>query len=311
MVERPHPPFRDPARFSPIFILAPARSYTSVVSMMLGQHPDLVGLPELKLFAYPAVGEMEQSLPRFWIERGVTHRSPGLVRALAEFIFEGQTTMSLNLARAWLQERSHWSGADVLDILMKRLSPRICVEKSPENVETDAALERVAGAYPNARYLHLTRHPVSTQRSIEQHLTQLFPGHSQLDQPMSGIASWFQAHRRILQFASALPNERYLRMKAEDILNNMHSQLGAIAGWLEIREDAAAIHAMTHPEMSPFAGFGPAGSGVTGGNDPSFLRDPIPHAVEVPPTVEEPPGWSESPAIWQMVVDLANRLGYP
>jgi len=279
--------------------------------MMLGQHPDLVGLPELKLFAYPTVGEMEQSLPRFWIDRGVTHRSPGLVRALAEFIFEGQTTQSLTKARAWLQERSHWSGADVLDVLIERLSPRACVEKSPENVETGAALERLASAYPNARYLHLTRHPVTTQRSIQQYLTRIFPGYSHHDQPMSGIAAWFETHRRILLFASALPTDRYMRVKSEDILNNMHPQLGAITAWLGIRDDPPAIQAMTHPEVSPFASFGPDGSGVIGGNDPSFLRDPIPHTVEVLATVDEPPGWSERPSIWRMVVDLANRLGYP
>src|SRR5262245_31807086 len=115
--------------------------------MMLGQHPELVGLPELKLFACPTVGEMELSLPRFWIDRGVTHRSPGLVRALAEFLFEGQTLESLTRARAWLQERSHWSGADVLDVLLERLSPCTCLEKSPENVETEEALERLASAY--------------------------------------------------------------------------------------------------------------------------------------------------------------------
>src|ERR1700733_3323700 len=102
-------PAREPERFSPIFVLAPARSYSSVISMMLGQHPDLVGLPELKLFAYPTVGELEASLPHFWIERGVMHRSPGLVRTVAEFVFGDQSVGSLNQARNWLEERYSWS----------------------------------------------------------------------------------------------------------------------------------------------------------------------------------------------------------
>ena len=53
------PPTRDPDRFEPVFVLAPARSYTSVISAMVGQHPDLVGLPELKLFSYPTIRELE------------------------------------------------------------------------------------------------------------------------------------------------------------------------------------------------------------------------------------------------------------
>src|SRR4029077_20834739 len=43
----------DPNRFAPIFVLAPARSYTSCIITMLGQHPDLVDFPELKLFSLP------------------------------------------------------------------------------------------------------------------------------------------------------------------------------------------------------------------------------------------------------------------
>jgi Sulfotransferase family len=304
-------PVRSPTKFSPLFVLAPARSYTSVISMMLGQHPGLVALPELKLFSYRTIGELEASLPRFWRERGVTHRSPGLVRALAEFEFGDQSLDSLGRAREWLHERLHWSGPDVLDTLLERLSPRLCVEKSPENVETDAALERLAAAYPNARYLHLTRHPVTTQRSIQNHLQRTVPGYPQDDQPMSGIAAWYAAHRRILMFTATLPNDRYLRVKAEDTLNDMRPHLRAIATWLGLRTDADAIESMTHPELSPFAGFGPAGSGVSGGNDPTFLRDPKPRTVAVPSTLEEPPGWSETALVWQMVVDLANRLGYP
>lgn len=304
-------PARDPAKFSPVFVLAPARSYSSVITMMLGQHPDLVGLPELKLFSYRTIGQLEASLPRFWIERGVTHRSPGLVRALAEFEFGNQRPGSLALARAWLRERSHWSGTDVLDALMERLSPRVCVEKSPENVENSAALERLVSAYPRARYLHLTRHPVTTQRSIQAHLNRTLPGHSQEGQPMSGIASWFETHRRILRYAATLPSDRYRRVRAEDVLNDLRPQLRAIAAWLELPADPPAIEAMTHPEASPFASFGPSDSGVIGGNDPDFLRDPIPHRVEVPSTLDEPPGWLETRSAWQMVVDLANRLGYP
>jgi hypothetical protein len=52
---------------------------------MIGQHPELVGLPELKLFCFRTVGELEASLPSYWRERGFTHRSPGLVRALAQY----------------------------------------------------------------------------------------------------------------------------------------------------------------------------------------------------------------------------------
>jgi len=277
---------------------------------MIGQHPDLAGLPELKLFAYPTIGELQASLPRYWIERGVTHRSPGLLRALAEFEFGGQTLESLSAAREWINERLLWSGAAVFDFLLERVSPRIAVEKSPENVNTDDTLERVSSAYARARYLHLTRHPVTTQRSMQEHLSRTVPAHPHDGEPMAGIAAWYETHRRILHFAADLPADRYTRVRAEDVLNDSLPQLRAIAAWLRVRTDDSAIEAMKHPEASPFAKPGPLDSGAVGGGDPSFLRDPIPHRVHVPGTLDPPTGWAAGASVWKMVVALANRLGY-
>lgn len=154
-------PARTPEQFAPLFVLAPPRSYSSVVTTMIGQHPSLVGLPELKLFAFGTVGELGDSLPSYWRERGFIHRSPGLVRALAQTMFGDQGLDSVKSALAWLKARPHWTGAHVFDALLAQLAPRTAVEKSPENVATSAALHRLASAYPKAHYLHLTRHPVA------------------------------------------------------------------------------------------------------------------------------------------------------
>jgi hypothetical protein len=308
---KPEPPVRDAGRFSPIFILAPARSYSSVVATMIGQHPQCASLPELKLFAYATIGELEASLPRFWSDRGITHRSPGLVRAVAQLKFGDQSPEALLSARMWLQERSDWSGVDVLDVLLEKLEPRAGVEKSPENVATDEGLSRLASSYPNARYLHLTRHPVTTQRSLEEHLKRTVPGYILPDQPMSGIAAWVEIHCRILNFASTLPRHRYMRVRAEDVLNRSRSQLSSIAAWMGTRIDEDAIEAMMHPENSPFASIGPAASGTIGGHDPSFLRDPIPHPVPIVRTLKPPEGWVENSWLWQVTVEIAAKLGYP
>lgn len=291
-------------------MLATARSYSSVVATMVGQHPRCASLPELKLFAYGTIGELEASLPVYWSDRGFTHRSPGLVRAIAQFEFGDQCRASILAARGWLRDRSDWSGAEVLDVLLTRLSPRIAVEKSPENVEDDAALRRLAAAYPRARFLHLTRHPVTTQQSLEKHLNRTIPGFVLPGQAAFGIAAWVSAQCRILAFAATLPESRYLRVRAEDVLNNTHAQLASIAAWLELETGPAAIEAMLHPERSAFACPGPIDSGVIGGNDPAFLLDPVPRRVALPPRVEMPEGWVENSSLWEMTLDIAARLGY-
>ena len=37
---------------APLFIVAPGRTYTSLIATMLGQHPQTFGLPELNLNAF-------------------------------------------------------------------------------------------------------------------------------------------------------------------------------------------------------------------------------------------------------------------
>jgi hypothetical protein len=277
---------------------------------MIGQHPELVGLPELKLFTYRTIGALEASLPQYWIERGLSHRSPGLVRALAQFQWGEQTPASLARTRNWLSQHGHWSGAHVFDVLLEAVSPRCAVEKSPENVATAGALRRLASAYPNARYLHLTRHPITTQASMAAHLLRTVPEHVRLGEPMAGIAAWHEIHTRILKFTAPLPTARVMRVRAEDVLNDSRPYLRAIAAWLGLRTDDSAIEAMRHPEASPFARLGPPGTGIIGGHDHGFLRDPIPRSVGLPPTIERPAGWCAEHRLWQRVLVLGRHLGY-
>jgi hypothetical protein len=307
---RPRPAVRDPERFAPVFVLATARSYSSVITAMVGRNPDLAGLPELKLFLYRTVGELDASLPAAWRARGAAHRSPGLVRTIAEFLFGDQSAGSVTRAQTWLRERAHWSGADVLDVVLARIGPRATVEKSPENVMTPAALRRLSAAYPRARYLHLTRHPVSAVRSMEEHWERVMPGEPSRNLRLSCIASWVDINQRLLSFGASLDDGRCLRVRAEDVLNGPAEWLRLIARGLGVRADEDAVAAMCHPEASPFACFAPACTGVTGGADPGFLRSPVLRGAVLPETVAQPPGWKDDRGLWPAVTTLAAHLGY-
>lgn len=277
---------------------------------MVGQHPELAGLPELKLFLYPTIGELDASLPLRFREAGVAHRSPGLVRAVAQFEFGGQSAEAVGRALRWLHARAHWTGADVLDQLQARAAPRRAVEKSPETVMTSAALQRMAVAYPRASYIHLTRHPSTSARSMAKHWSRTMPAAPVVDPETTWLATWAAAHDRILAFSRRLAPERCLRVRAEDVLGDAERQLERIARWLGVRCDAEAMTAMLHPEESVFACSGPRGSGVSGGQDPAFLADPALRTATPPPPLERPVRWSGGAALWAHVVELADELGY-
>ncbi len=277
---------------------------------MIGQHPQLYGLPELKLFAYRTIGELDASLPREARERGFAHRSPGLVRAVAELEFGGQDENTLQAALAWLRDRPRWTGAHLLDHLIGRVHSRIPIEKSPEHVNSTGALERMARAYPRARYIHLTRHPITTITSMNRHLQRTLPGAQEIDFTPHCIKTWLNCNNRIDTVTCRLPPERWRHVRAEDVLNTPTPIFHEIATWLGIRSDTAAIEAMLHPEQSPFAGFAPKTSGVSGGNDPTFLADPRPRPIEQPPTFAHPLEWRADLRLWASTRRAAEQLGY-
>jgi hypothetical protein len=82
-------------------------------------------------------------------------------------------------AYGWVTQRSEWTTQQLLDHLLAGVAPREGLEKSPDTVDKDAALERCLRAYPQARFLHLTRHPETTQRSMRKHWQPLYPDRSQ------------------------------------------------------------------------------------------------------------------------------------
>ena len=85
----PRPPARDALWFSPVLVLAPARSNSSVATAMLGEHPELCAFPELALFRKETVEDL-LSYPPGWKGPATRLRLAGVFRALAEHHDGGQ-----------------------------------------------------------------------------------------------------------------------------------------------------------------------------------------------------------------------------
>jgi len=268
----------------PLFILAPPRSFTSIICGMLGQHPQLYGLPEVNLMAadtYKDLGRVYSLRP------GFRH---GLLRAIAQLGLAEQTEQNVMAARTWLEEQATVSTADLYRDLMAWAEPKRLVDKSPIYVFTPGTLARMRAAFPGARYIHLTRHPRPTCESIyklrgvvqeglknlQQFIAQArkqtssqYERLAQIDDPES---LWLKPHLRILEYLEEIPAEQHLRIRGEDFMTDPDGHLRQITEWLGIRSDTEAIAAMKQPENSPFACYGPANARF--GNDPSFLESP-------------------------------------
>jgi len=299
---------------APLFLLAPPRSYTSLMNAMLGQHPQCFGLPELCLFNVERLFELwVRTTDEMGSEAKTRH---GLLRAVAE-IYAGEQTMdSVRMATHWCAARQQHSTASIYQELVAKIDPLVAVEKSPAYTVDIKRLFRIEAAFPDARYIHLTRHPVGQCKSVMSLYDgtfALFVNSIDFLEDRAIVEpqfAWYDLNINILNFLDTIPPERQMRLRGEDMMSDPPKHLVQVCRWLGLRDDVDAIDAMMHPERSPFACFGPLDAMF--GNDPNFLSGPTfrPHKVKVPP-LDRPVPWREDgKGLYPRVVELARELGY-
>src|SRR3569623_3720937 len=149
---------------APLFLLAPPRSYTSLMNAMLGQHPQAFGLPELCLFNTTKLKGMWARESDEMENHAKTRQ--GLLRAVAEIYAGEQTTATITMAHHWCTARQEGSVADVYRELVDQIDPLISGEKSPSYTISVKRMADIYAAFPNARFLHLTRHPIGQCKSL-------------------------------------------------------------------------------------------------------------------------------------------------
>lgn len=299
---------RSDRKYRPLFVLAPARSGSSVVAAMLGQHPQLYGFPELRLFRGTTVAELLVDPPP-GSGMPARERTAGLVRSLAQLHENRQSAQAAERAFEWLRARAAWDVAAVFDHLMALVAPLVAVEKSPETSLTDDALQRVSQAYPEARYLHLVRHPWATVSSMINawgglDYWQVSAGAA----PQFCLNIWREQHQRILAFGRRVGRQRFTRVRAEDVINHPGDVLPSLCDWLDIDGGDASVGAMLCPERSCYATAGPRNA--CGGFDPKFLARPALRQLALPRSLTPPADWAIAQRALIAAMDLAGQFGY-
>jgi hypothetical protein len=295
-------------RRDPVFLLATARSYSTVTLAVLAGHPDMYGFPEMLAFTEPTLGDLfarakqGDAVMRVWRGSQLT----GIARAVADLHEHSQSDEAVDRAYAWLAERAEWPGPRLLDHLLELAHPRVGLEKSPGTAGSDEALDRCLRHYPRARLIHLTRHPVSTQRSMQAHWRRLFPDPRY--RSFAAASAWYRTHRRIVAALDGLPPERWLRIRAEDVLREPRRWLPRILAWLGLDHDDRVVDLMLRTERWRFANAGP--SGRLYGGDPTFLADPCLRPVPEPGPVVFDDDWGLPDGMYAAMSTLARTLGY-
>lgn len=300
---------------APLFLLAPPRSFTSVINAMIGQHPQAFGLPELNLFAVDNMIDLWcPRVKEFNFNSKLRH---GILRAVAEIYVGEQTDEAIEFAEHWCAAREHLSCGEVFNEIRQKIDPLIPVDKTPGYSIDYRRLERIYEVCPDARFIHLTRHPVKQCESTMALSDAMFPKfvnaieYQETRAVLEPQLAWHDLNINILNFLEQkVPGGQHMRVRGEEIMANPEEKLAEICRWVGIRDDAEAIDEMMHPERSPFACLGP----VTAlfGNDPNFLRRSNfkKHVPSVPP-LDEPVSWrDDGKGLYPEVIELAREFGY-
>jgi hypothetical protein len=316
-----------------VFVLAAPRSMSSVVSTMLGAHPQMYGLPETHLFREDTVAE--------WLRTAASesfHMADGLLRAVAQICYHEQTESTIRSASGWVRRRSLHTSGMLFEELAERVHPRHLVDKSPNMVYQVDNMQRVRAFFPDAKYIHLVRHPRAYCVSVLTYLATLtkqrpganaaartaphwidnlayfpFPGKS----PAEGAqrladpqGSWYALNSNVSEFLSLLCDDQWTRVRAEDVVRTPAASMTGVADWLGLRTDTESIRSTLHPERSPFARIGPPGARL--GNDLFFLQRPALRPERgKSQNLDDPLGWASAESgFLPEVQELARGFGY-
>jgi hypothetical protein len=220
------------------------------------------------------------------------------------------------MANHWAAARQECTTAAVYQELVAKIHPLIAVEKSPAYTIDINRMLAMHAAFPDARFLHLTRHPVGQCKSVMQMnfgAFALYVNSIEFQEDRAFVEpqlAWHDLNINILNFLDTVPPQQQLRVRGEDVMSDPKTELARICRWLGIRDDAEAVDEMMHPERSPFACFGPLPAMF--GNDPNFLRGPTfrPHVPRVPPLHNPVPWRDDGLGLHPRVVALAQEFGY-
>lgn len=235
-----------------LFILSPPRSGSTLLRVMLAGHSRLFAPQELHLTGYADMATYDRHL------RG-TALNMGILNVIGEVTSKAG---AWNLYREWVREAV--PTASVVDFIQSRIGDRVLVDKSPFFFDPLPVLLATARRYPNARFLHLIRHPASSIGSyVEQRFHAIFEQTRDLPPYDQAEWCWTRVHQGILEFQKHVPADRLTRLYFEDIVTEPERTMRRLCPALGLAYEPALL--------SPYSGHRMVSGGFQIG-DPNFSQ---------------------------------------
>ena len=235
-----------------IFLLSPPRSGSTLLRVMLAGHSRLFAPQELHLMGYTDMASYDRHL------RG-TALNMGILNVIGEVTSKAG---AWNLYREWVRDAT--PTAEVVRFIQARIGDRILVDKSPFFFDPLPTLLAAAERYPNARFLHLVRHPAASIGSyVEQRFHAIFEQTRDLPPHDQAEWCWTRVHQGILAFQRHIPAHRMARVYFEDIVTDPERTMRRLCPALGLAFEPALLR--------PYSGHRMVSGGFQIG-DPNFTQ---------------------------------------
>lgn len=297
----------------PLFILAAPFSGASWLAGVLGRHPRLYALPQIFPCMADSVGELLDLFALSQLSHG-----DGLRRAVAQLAFDGQGEAQIAAADAWLEARRGWSTAELVAWLAEQVAPRRLVIPDAEMPLRPHELQRFRSSLPQARWLHLVRHPWSQGCLLAAWLREQlfvpvdFRDHAQTPPLPEPQLPWLRSNQNLLLAAGDWPAAQWRQLHGERFDTDFAGSLAGLCEWLELPPLARAdLDAMAEPADWLYARM-PEGP-LRGGLEAEVWADFAPEleALAAQPRLDAPLPWRrDGQGFAPEVRALAKRLGY-
>ncbi len=209
-----------------LFILAPPRSGTTLLRVMLAGHPKLFAAAELQLLGFNTLKERREAFTgkfSLWLE--------GSIRAIMEI-----KNCDADQAKIIMEDFEHQNltTKQFFAVLQEWLGQKMLMDKSPAYALDPGALGKAERDFKNPLYIHLVRHPYAMVHSFENHhMDQVLFMHEQPFLPRKlGELLWLLSHQNIVDFLKQVPQARQYRLKFEDLVTNPHQSVAELCNRL-------------------------------------------------------------------------------
>ncbi len=212
----------EPINDRAMFILAPPRSGTTLLRVMLAGHPGVFAASELQLLGFQTLAQRKTAYSgrhSLWLE--------GAVRAVKE-IRDCSTEEAWELIGVF--EQQGLSTRAFYRKLQEWLEGRVLLDKSPSYALDPASLAKAETDFESPFYIHLVRHPEAVIRSFEEyHLDQvLFLREHQFSSRQLAELVWSVSHRNVVRFLKGVAPERQIVVKFEQLVARPEETMKAV-----------------------------------------------------------------------------------